>query len=251
MKTHAIDERRELILPGSREETLDYCVQQWVSIANESIADHGFFAVALSGGSTPKLIYQRLSSAQFAPKIDWSRVYLFWSDERSVPPDDPDSNYHMSLVEGLLETLPIPKENIFRMEGEKEIEKNAQKYEQAIKKVLGNRPFDLVMLGVGEDGHTASLFPHTEALSAEGRLVVANHVTQKNSWRMSFTFDCINAARNISLYVLGSGKAEILATIFSSPYDPTLYPSQRVGTSEHKAQWIIDNDAGKLLLASL
>ncbi|NGX54403.1 MAG: 6-phosphogluconolactonase [Chlamydiae bacterium] len=243
MKEYPIDDRRTLIVPGDHEETLRYCVDHWISCANQAIAKRGFFAVALSGGSTPKLIYKRLSSQENSSKVDWSKVFLFWSDERSVSPESPDSNYHMALEEGGLSKLPIPKENIHRMVAEKDIEENARAYETL---VAQKQPLDLVMLGVGEDGHTASLFPHTEALNSQKRLVVANHVPQKQTWRMSFTYDCINAASQICLYVLGPGKADILAKVLTSAYDPSTYPSQGVGTAAHKALWIADSEAFKI-----
>ncbi len=240
MKEVLIDERRTLIVPGDHEETLRYCVNHWIETANQAIAKRGFFAVALSGGSTPKLIYKRLSSPENSSKVDWSKVILFWSDERSVPPDSGDSNYHMALEEGGLAKLPIPKENIHRMVAEEDIEENARAYEAL---VAAKQPLDLVMLGVGEDGHTASLFPHTKALGSQNRLVVANHVPQKQTWRMSFTYECINAASQICLYVLGPGKADILVRVLTSRYEPTAYPSQGVGTATHKALWIADSEA--------
>ncbi|MCH9626465.1 MAG: 6-phosphogluconolactonase [Chlamydiales bacterium] len=243
------DERRLLALPGEADETLAFAVENWLEIAAESIADHGFFAVALSGGSTPKKIFQALSEK---PKvIDWKKVYLFWGDERSVVPTDSDSNYHMALEQGGLKKLPILKEHIFRMVAESDIEANAVAYEKIIQEKLGAHPFDLVMLGMGDDGHTASLFPHTEALHVEDRLVVANHVPQKETWRMSLTYPCINRARHIALYVMGSGKSEVLEKVLTSELNPELYPSQKIGTRSNPALWIVDLEASQNLLAHL
>ncbi|MCP5470355.1 MAG: 6-phosphogluconolactonase [Chlamydiales bacterium] len=250
MKKHELDERRTLFLPGNHDATLKFAVEHWVNTANEAIAKRGRFTVALSGGSTPKKIFQELST-NFKKKVDWSRVYLFWSDERSVPPTDKDSNYHMAMEEGGLKNLLIPKDHIFRMAAENELEKHAALYQKKIQEHVPNASFDLVMLGMGDDGHTASLFPHTEGVHVKGQLVTPNHVPQKDTWRMSFTFDCINNAQNICLYVLGANKSEILAKVLTSPLDKEAYPSQGVGSKEHKACWIIDEEASKNLLVSL
>lgn len=241
MKEITIDERRKLFVPGNAQQTIQYCVNQWIDLAKRAIADHGFFAVALSGGSTPKAIYKGLVEANTT--LDWEKVYLFWSDERSVAPDDPESNFHMALEEGGLNQLPILAPHIFRMVAEKEIEQNARNYEELIVKVLEGRPFDLIMLGMGEDGHTASLFPHTKALHEIKRLVVANHVPQKTTWRMTFTFPCINAASTICLYALGSSKANMLHRVLKGPFQPDELPSQNIGTHAHPALWIADESA--------
>lgn len=243
MKTIEIDERRVLVIPGNKQETISYAAQLILKKAQDAINDHGFFAIALSGGSTPKLVYQALSSSK--QQIAWDKVYLFWSDERSVPPNDPMSNYHMAIVEGGLEKLPIKKENIFRMQAEDNIEENALKYEKTIKEKLKNRPFDLILLGVGEDGHTASLFPDTEALHEKNRLVIQNYVPQKKTWRMTFTFECINAADEIHFYLLGESKADILEKVLAPTGN---LPSQKIGTPTHKATFIADTAAINLSL---
>src|SRR5690242_14384328 len=171
------DDRRDLVIPGDAETTLEFCAEHWLETGNQAIADHGAFYVALSGGSTPKAIFQMLTSPTHAHRIDWSKVHLFWSDERAVPPDHPDSNYHMALSAGL-DKMPIPKNHIHRMQAEKDIEAHALAYEALVK----DRPFDLVMLGMGDDGHTASLFPYTKALAETQRLVVANYIDAKKTW---------------------------------------------------------------------
>lgn len=246
---HILDARRKIALPGNSELTLSFAADLWIQIANEAIRDHGFFAVALSGGSTPKKIFQKLCT--LADRIDWTKVFLFWSDERSVPPTDPDSNYNMAMEAGGLSQLPIPKNQIFRMVAEEDIEANAKAYEDIILDKLGSHPFDLVMLGMGEDGHTASLFPHTEALNTEGRLVVSNFVPQKNAWRMTFTYECINRSLHICLYALGASKAEILEKVLLGPSNPKEYPSQRIGTTVNPALWIVDNEAAANLAVHL
>lgn len=246
----SFDDRRDIVIPGSTEKTLTYCVEHFISIGNEAIATHGMFCVALSGGSTPKTIFQGLSSATNQSRLDWKRVLLFWSDERSVPPNDPESNYKMAMDAGF-NKIPIPKQNIFRMPADSDdLPEAAKAYEKLIIEHVPEKTFDLVMLGMGEDGHTASLFPKTHALHTDEaeRLVVANFVPQKNTWRMSLTFNCINAARHIAIYVLGKGKAGMLKHVLTSPYDPDTLPIQHIGTRQHKALWIVDDEAAQDLL---
>ena len=250
VKRHKLDERRSLLLPGGHNATIRFAVEHWIQCAQNAIKDHGFFTVALSGGSTPKKIFQLLST-EYKDALDWNKVFLFWSDERSVLPSDPESNYHMAMTEGGLSTLPIDKGHIFRMVAESDMEKNAKSYSKLIQKHVKNESFDLIMLGMGDDGHTASLFPNTEALNVKGKLVTPNHVCQKDTWRMTFTFELINKARNICIYVLGANKAEILASVLLSPLQKEKYPSGNVGTKDHPACWIIDDDASKNLLADL
>jgi 6-phosphogluconolactonase len=247
IKAKSWDERRFFIVPGDYNSTLIFCVEHFIAIANESIADHGAFFVALSGGTTPKAIFEHLCTAPYKEKIDWKKLYLFWSDERSVSPDDPQSNFNMAMEAGFKE-MPIPPSQIHRMHAEKNIEENALRYEELIKKNLGKRPFDLIMLGMGPDGHTASLFPHTEGLKVRDRLVIANYVPQHETWRMTMTFDCINRARHIAIYVLGASKKQTLKDVLRSADQFDLYPVQRVGTKEHKALWIADEAAAALLI---
>ncbi len=243
----SFNERQQMIVPGDTQETLMYCVEQFISLAKEAIQDHGAFFVALSGGSTPKAIFEYLTSESYAHQIEWNKIHLFWSDERAAPPDHPDNNYHMAMQAGL-KKMPIPKEHIHRMRAEEKIEENALSYEQEIKTTLKDHPFDLMMLGMGEDGHTASLFPHTEGLKIHNRLVIANYIPEKKTWRMSLTYDCINQAKNIVIYVLGASKKATLANIFLSPPQFEHYPIQKVGTSSHPALWIMDKAAAQELL---
>lgn len=240
------DDRRDIVIPGNYAETIKFCVEHFLGIAKKAIAERNCFAAALSGGSTPKAIFQALSQNKLCHEVDWSKVFLFWSDERAVPPDHPDSNYRMAMESGFFK-LAIPETNIYRMQAESDGEKNAADYERIIREKLSKGCFDLVMLGMGEDGHTASLFPHTNALQETEKLVVMNYIPQKETWRMTFTFPCINSSRNIAIYVLGSSKAEMVHQVLSSQYDPNSLPIQKIGTSSHKALWILDSDASRLL----
>lgn len=207
---------------------------------------HGYFAVALSGGSTPKAIFQALAKPPHSTEIDWTKVLLFWGDERNVAPTDSESNFRMAIEAGF-KNLPIPHEHIFRMKAEDDLEKHAEEYERQIKETLQGRPFDLVMLGVGEDGHTASLFPGTAALDEKTRFVVANHVPQKDTWRMTLTFPLINKAKNIALYVIGKNKEKMVSEVFLKEHTPP-FPVSLIGTSANKALWILDTDAAASLL---
>jgi 6-phosphogluconolactonase len=234
LKITSWDGRRDLIVPGDHYSTTLFCTDHWISVCNRSISDHGAFFVALSGGSTPKSIFERITSSPYDVRIDWSKVHLFWSDERAVPPDNSDSNYHMAMEAGLSK-MAIPQEQIHRMVAENDIETNALSYEKTIHSVLKGRPFDLVMLGMGEDGHTASLFPHSKALQEKKRLVVTNYIEDKKAWRMTFTFECINHALHIAVYVLGAGKKYILDEVLSSPDQFDRLPAQRIGSKENHA----------------
>lgn len=250
MKTYQLDQRRSLLFPGNADQTLAYATSHWVKTAQDAIEDHNFFAVALSGGSTPKKIFQNLAQ-QHAQSLDWSKVWLFWSDERSVSPDHPDSNFHMAMVDAGLNRLPFASTHIHRMVAEQDLAANSLAYESLIKKTLQGRPFDLIMLGMGDDGHTASLFPHTEGVHAHGRLVIANYIPQKQTWRMSFTFECINQASSICIYVIGANKAPVVQKVLFSTHDPDTYPSQNLGNVAHPATWILDDAASTQILQSI
>lgn len=245
----SFDDRRNIAIPGSAKATLDFCVEHFIGIAKDAIKSNGKFCVALSGGTTPKAIFQKLTAAPYRDRLDWKHVYLFWSDERCVPPTDPESNYKMAMDAGFSQ-VPIPAKNIFRMPAEREdVVEAAEEYERKIREVVPAHNFDLVMLGMGEDGHTASLFPKTHGLHTEDdRLVIANFIPQKEVWRMSFTYQCINAAHHIAIYAMGKSKAAMVKKVLTGPYDPDNLPIQRVGTRMHKALWILDTDAANSLM---
>lgn len=230
------DERRDYFAGKNTQEAIDFAVENWIHTAKRAIQQRGRFAVALSGGSTPKAIYAELVKKA---DLDWKLIWLFFSDERAVPPDHPDSNYCMAMES--FQKVPIPISQIFRMQAEKNIEQNAKNYEEQIKHHLGPHLFDLVMLGLGEDGHTASLFPDTDALKIQNRLVVPNYIPDKKSWRMTFTFPCINQSRASALYALGKSKETIVGKVLEAAID-SHYPASRIGTPEHKALWILDHD---------
>lgn len=241
---HIFDERRNLIVISERQAAEEFAAKHWISCAKEAIQRRGNFFVALSGGSTPNAIYQKLAS-EYLNELDWSKVHLFWSDERSVPPTDADSNYKMAMDAGLKQ-LPIPANQIHRMHAE-EGDKAAKNYEELIRNVVHDQHFDLVMLGMGEDGHTASLFPHTKALEDFSTLVTMNHVPQKSTWRMTMTYPLINQSRHIAIYVLGAGKADMVHQVLEGASRPHDLPIQKIGTPTHKALWILDKPAAAKL----
>jgi 6-phosphogluconolactonase len=240
------DERRHLAILDDAKAAVKYATEHWLACANEAVKRHGSFFVALSGGSTPKAIFEALTRSPFKELVPWNHIHLFWGDERSVPPEHPDSNYHMAMKAGLGE-MPIPKNQIHRMVAEENIEENALAYEAQIHRSLGPNPFDLIMLGMGEDGHTASLFPHTQALHIHDHRVAANFVPQKNTWRMTLTYPCLEAAKHTVIYVLGEGKKKMVSEVLKGPYKPENYPIQRIGTPQHPALWVLDSSAASLI----
>ncbi|MDP1879701.1 MAG: 6-phosphogluconolactonase [Parachlamydiaceae bacterium] len=243
----SIDDRRELIIPGNLNETIQFCVNQFLEIGNQAIREKDFFTVALSGGSTPSAIFKELAKEGNREKIDWNKVLCFWSDERSVPPNNPENNCYSAMQSGLNQ-VPLLPEHIYRMQAEKNIQQNSLFYEKLIHEKVPNNRFDLIMLGMGEDGHTASLFPHTDALQVSDRLVIENEVPQKNTWRMTFTYPCINQAHHICIYVLGKNKAKMVREVLiDSENNFENLPIQKIGTEENKALWILDQEASSLL----
>lgn len=235
---------KNLIVLGNYEESIQHYTQMFLDLAKSCIEEFGSFSVALAGGSTPKAVYQMLAHEKHAKSIDWTRVLVFFGDERDVPPEHPDSNYKMAM-DAAFSKLPLPKENIFRMRAEEDIEKNALRYEALLKEKLPSSQLDLVLLGMGEDGHTASLFPHTDALHIQDRLVSSTFVPQKNCSRMTLTYPCINQAKNIHILVLGENKAAPLDLVWNSPPDFQTYPIQNITGSDKPPLWILDQAAGK------
>ena len=242
----SFDARRDIALPGDYDQTIEFCVEYFIEQARLSIIEKGFFTVALSGGSTPKAILKLLSSEKYSKRLEWDKILFFFGDERSVAPDNADSNYKMAM-DCALKELAVPSDHIFRMVVESEPEANARAYEKLIEEKVPNSQFDLIMLGMGDDGHTASLFPHTAALEVDNKLVVANEVPQKQTLRMTFTYPCINQAHSICFFVLGKNKADILKDVLKGPYIPLEHPSQKIGTDKHKALWIVDQSASTQL----
>ena len=207
--------------------------------------DRGRFAVALSGGRTPRAMLETLA----ARPIDWSLVHFFWSDERCVGPDDPNSNYRMARA-ALLSRVAPPQANIHRMKGELDPPEGAREYsEELLSFFAGSPSFDLVYLGLGPDGHTASLFPGTAALHVSGAPCVANHVDGPviSGWRLTLTFPAINAARRVVFLVEGSEKAAILKRVLEGAKDVERYPAQGIEPASGDLLWLADAAAAAQL----
>lgn len=206
----------------------------------------GTYSLALSGGSTPKRLYQLLAEIEEAAAVDWKRVLLIWGDERNVPADSPESNYRM-VKENLLDKVAIPANSIFAMpEPGGDAADSAILYEQLLRERLGeSTPFpslDCVLLGMGDDVHTASLFPETSALGEQDRWVVANWVEKLDCWRMTLTAPFINSAKNVVFLVAGAGKRDALKTVWDGPFEPLKYPSQLI-KPKGKLRFMVDETA--------
>jgi 6-phosphogluconolactonase len=223
--------------------------EEFVRAARTAIGAQGRFTVALSGGSTPKALYSLLAS-NYADFV-WNRVFLFFGDERHVPPTDPESNYRM-VNESLLTKIAIPAENVFRVAAENpDADAAALDYETRLRRFFEIRPgefprFDLILLGMGPDGHTASLFPDSAALDEQSRLVVANWVAKFNTHRITFTFPVLNRAAEVMFMASGADKAEMLRQVLEGKSTPPL-PSQRVQPSDGKLLWMLDEAAAAKL----
>jgi 6-phosphogluconolactonase len=213
------------------------------NIISDALKRQPWCAIALSGGSTPKRLYELLAKNEGGP-IGWKRVQVFFSDERNVPPENPESNFRMAK-ESLFATGLVPGKNIHRIRGEYAADEAAKSYEEEIKKVLGNSTFDLILLGLGPDGHTASLFPDSPALKEQERLVVANRVEKLNTDRITFTFPLLNRAKHVMFMVSGADKSNIVRAVLSGEGE---YPSQRVSPTNGELIWVLDKDcAGEYL----
>ncbi len=208
----------------------------------KSIADHDRCVIALSGGNTPRPIYSRLASADYRERLDWSKVHVCFGDERCVPPDDARSNYRMAR-EALLDQVPLPAQNVHRIPGEIDPALAALSYEQELQALFRTSTFpafDLICLGLGDNGHTASLFPGTAALREKERWVVAQYVEVMTTWRVTFTAPLINAARHIAFLVEGAGKADVLQRVLHGPYQPDVLPAQLIEPVTGQTHWLVD-----------
>ena len=238
-----------LQVSASAEAVAQGAAQLFADSIAQAVKVRGVARVAISGGSTPRDMFEMLAdpSHPFLHGIPWERLQLFWVDERSVPPTDHDSNYRMTR-EAMLDTVPLPASNIHRIEAELAPEEAAARYEAEIRnafKLEGAQTptFDLVLLGIGPDGHTASLFPHTEGLNEMARIAIANHVPQLNTWRITLTWPVITAAREVAFLMEGAGKAEKVREVFAGEYKPEDLPSQLIRPANGKLTLVVDTAA--------
>ncbi len=217
--------------------------------AQEAVQKKGRFTVALTGGTSPAKLYELLSLSPYKESVPWDRTYVFWGDERWVPLSDEKSNAKMAF-ETLLSHVPVPKNQIFTMWGEAKPEVFDLKYEEQLREYLGDTPqFDLILLGMGDDGHTASLFPGTNVLHEQKRLVKAYYLSPQSMYRITLTALCINAAKKIIFLVLGEKKAPALHQVLEGAYNPTEYPAQLIKPENGEVFWLADELAAQQLKA--
>ncbi|HXG85080.1 MAG TPA: 6-phosphogluconolactonase [Pyrinomonadaceae bacterium] len=242
----------EKIIAKSTDELNKLAATKFIFIARDAIKRKGKFSVALAGGSTPKSLYRLLTTEKFHALVDWTKVFFFFGDERNVLPTDEESNFKMAN-ESLLKPLNILTENIFRWQTElvnpQEI---AEDYEEKIKEFFNLSEnefprFDLILLGMGDDGHTASLFPRTEALNETKKIAVANLVEKLDTIRLTLTFPTINNAANVIFLIGGRKKAEILREVLTGEIEPEKFPSQNVKPRNGNLFYLLDKHAARNL----
>ena len=227
--------------------------EYFAAAVTAAVEARGVARVAISGGTTPRAMFALLAdrSKPYFVQMPWERLQLFWVDERCVPPTDKDSNYRMTS-EAMLQHVPLPASHIHRIEGELDPEVAAARYEAAIRMEFRMEGaeipvFDMVLLGMGEDGHTASLFPHTDALNELGRIAVANHVPQKDTWRITLTWPVINRAREVAFLIEGAAKAQVVRDVFLGAYHPEAMPAQLIRPASGRLDLLLDAAAAALL----
>jgi len=241
-------DRAELRVLDTAAELFRTAAREFVSLASQAVKDKGRFCVALAGGSTPKRLYSLLAGGE-VEAVPWDRTYFFFGDERHVPPDDPESNYRM-VNEAMFSKAPVPPGNVLRIHAEKDATLAAQEYEETLRKFFDLTPdqvprFDLILLGVGPDGHTASLFPGSAALDETKRLVVVNWVEKFKTDRITFTFPVLNNAAFVMFLASGADKASILHEVFDNP--AAGLPSQKVRPEHGRLVWLLDRPAAASL----
>jgi 6-phosphogluconolactonase len=230
---------------SNAEELVRRLAERVIMVARESVCERERFTWALSGGSTPEALYHVLAMPQYSNQIDWRKTHIFFGDERCVPTDHPDSNYRMANL-ALLSKVPIPSKNVHRPEKQdSDPSASAVAYEENIRKLFGGSPdvvpeFDMILLGLGPEGHTASLFPENPDSLRSPRLIDTVFVEKFHSHRITFTFKMINQARNVAFLVSGKGKEDILPEVLKS--EPILYPAQHVAPLGN-LEWFVDVDA--------
>lgn len=219
----------------------------FVATAAAAIKTRGRFTVALSGGSTPEAMHRLLALESYRERVDWSNVHVYWGDERTVPPDHADSNYRMAC-ETLLDHVPVPEAQIHRMRGEIDPPEASKEYGLMLKATFGHGPgFDLLLLGMGDDGHTLSLFPGTTALHEAHHRVRANYVPKLDTWRVTLTAHFANTARVVAFLVSGANKADALEKVMHGPRNVESYPAQLIQPVDGSLFWLVDDAAAARL----
>jgi 6-phosphogluconolactonase len=227
----------DVIVVPTKADVARAAAERVVAAASAAIAARGRFTFALSGGSTPRVLFELLASDAYRSRVDWARTEVFFGDERCVPPDDSASNYRMAR-ETLLDHVPA---RVHRMRGEDAPVAAAAAYERELRELFGTTPrFDLVLLGMGDNGHTASLFPGLTAVMERERWVVAEYVAEVSMWRITFTPVVLNAAAEDLFLVAGTDKASMLHRVLEGPRDPRALPSQVVAPADGRLVWLVD-----------
>jgi 6-phosphogluconolactonase len=224
-----------------------------VELANDSIASKGRFVVALSGGVTPRRMYSLLGGTPFRDQVDWGHVHFFWTDERCVPEGDEASNFKRA-DDLFLSKVLVPKENIHRMKGEEEPAKAAEDYEREIREFFGKPGypnFDLVLLGLGEDGHTASLFPESESLHEKRKLVIPIYLKRPSLNRITLSLPVLNSAKDVLFLVAGESKVPIIRKVLGEGGHKESYPAGLIQPVNGKVTWLIDQEAASKLITPL
>lgn len=237
---------------GTPERFNQFGVQLLLQLAQEAVAQHGRFAIALSGGSTPAGIYQLWGQRPYRDQMPWQHTHLFWGDERLVPPDDPGSNYRQ-LADLLLPHVPIPAQNVHRAKGEWEMATAVADYTAQLKPFAPNgQPpvLDVVLLGLGRDGHTASLFPGSPVQPPGWVVGVTAEYDGRPAQRLSLTPTVINQARHVIFLVSGSSKADTLQAVLHGPHQPDQLPAQRIQPSHGTLTWVLDTAVAQNLTSS-
>lgn len=248
------DKNIEILVCADAEAVARTAADLFLRLASESIRDRGRFTVALSGGSTPKRLFEILSTPKYQKQIDWAHVHLFWGDERYVPADHPDSNFLMTM-ETLLSKVQIPPANVHRIRTElSPAEAVATNYEAEIARFFAGSPehgrfpsFDLIFLGLGTNAHTASLFPNSRALQEHSHLVTADFVEEVNMWRITMTAPLLSAARTIAFLVCGPEKASVIRDVLFGDYNPERKPAQLIQPDHGQLLWIVDRSSAAQL----
>jgi 6-phosphogluconolactonase len=242
----------EIRILTTPQELFEIAAEEVVRCAQEAVAGRGRFTIALSGGSTPNSLFNLLAT-NARSVLPWDRTFFFWGDERHVPPTDPDSNYRMAY-ETMLSKIPVAAGNVFRMPAENpDADSAAREYEATLRKFFQMEPgqvpiFDLILLGMGPDGHTASLFPGTAGLQEKSRLVIANWVEKLKTSRLTLTLPVLNAARCVAFLVSGTDKAAVLRTVLEDEDAPAeQYPSKLVRPNNGRLVWLVDRAAASQL----
>ena len=243
---------RRILVCQSREDLFEAAAQFVVQSLPFQPDSGKTYSVALSGGSTPQRLFARLAADPYRSQVDWSSVRIFWGDEREVSPDHTESNFRMAK-ENLLDRVPIPPDQVFRMEGERPAQEAAVRYKEVLRRAFSHKHkeyapgFDLILLGMGSDGHTASLFPETSVLEEREQWVAAPWVEKFHTHRITLTPPVFNAAKRVLFVVGGSDKDKAAEAVLEGPFQPNRYPAQIVNPGQGDVVWLLDREAASRL----